>query len=397
VGFLSPIAVDSRGRLHVVYRAYDAGVGSTDSLVYAIRDEVRWTTSDALAGGSPTSIVIGPDDLPRILVVDEHEGLEYATFDGVDWNVTVTGFAAHDFMGTSLVLDGDGHAHCTYGTNTQLSYASNDSGTWRTTALGNGGASASVALDAAGRPHIAAAFNSGVATHSLEHFWNVGGTWLQEDILDLSDFDPVQVSPGYVSLVADAKGRLVAFASLELSLGDLNSRVPVFAYFNGSRWRNVQGGPFLTGGRVSLAAGPDGAFHGVYGRPIGLVGRQVRYSRLRLPDLEATWTDFQSAAVAGGARVDGHVRVRNLGLAGSKPVRMTFYLSDDDVFDAQDQRVGRAKSVPGLRVRDWSVRVSFTVPGAASGKRLLAVIDDKDDDRWDDLVRANNIAAATIE
>jgi hypothetical protein len=397
-GRWNSVAVDAQGRVHVAYNADRSGLGGNGVLAYAVRDEAGWTVSDVGPGGNSTSIAVGSDGMPRILSVNELTGLEYATFDGAVWNVTVTGFPAHWFMGTSLTLDGDDHAFCTYGRNDQLSYATNASGAWSTTPLGVDGANASIALDAAGSPHVAAAFNTGDTTSSLEHFWYVGGQWQHENIVDLGEFAPWEAVPEDVSLVADATGRLVALASITVvrSYGHFAS-FPFFAYFNGVRWRPVLAGPALTGVEVSLAAGPDGAFHGTYSTWRDKKSVQSRYARLTLPDLEATWTDFQSAAVAGGVRVDGHVRVRNLGLAGSKPVRMTFYLSDDDVFDAQDQRVGRAKSVPGLRGREWNARVSFTIPGAASGKRLLAVIDDKDADRFDDLVRANNIAAATIQ
>ena len=383
-------AVDSQGRIHVAYHP-DNGLGPSQ-LAYAVRDEAGWTITDLSAGGGlePT-LVIGPGDLPRILHSGQAGNTLCSTFSGVSWSTVDTGIPNSFFMGSSLVLDADGHAHAALGTNTQLYYATDASGNWQATPLGVGGASAGIVLDPLGRPQILAGFYSGSPNNPLVHFRYDGAQWTSETLSQDTD----GISFDSVAIVADGAGGILGLASGDVPVRGGSVAGTFLVAYDGYEWKAKVVDVWYSADGVSVARGPDGTVHGTLSRSPGTKSSVVRYVRVRLPNLAATWDEVASVPEGGVASLQGILRVANLGAAVSKSTRVSFFLSDDDVLDPLDERLevemkvgpigpGKARTIP----------VSLGPISSGGGSRVLAVVDA--DRRHSDTSHLDDVAVAVL-
>jgi len=112
------------------------------------------------------SLAFASDGALHVLSIDPAqfgapEGIEYAVNGGNDWSVEAVGSGPQPYeWGTDLVVDDGGVVHAVYfdATASDLIYARRDAGGWELSVVyeaGDAGRFPSVALDAAGRPHVA--------------------------------------------------------------------------------------------------------------------------------------------------------------------------------------------------------------------------------------------------
>ncbi len=111
-GESSSIAIDSNGYEHISYSSRHVGVR------YIYRDVSGWHDSLIETADSefaiPTSLALDDEDRPHVAYVT-NDGLRYATFNGVSWDIeTVDGDNGAGSGSISLALDGDGYPHITY-------------------------------------------------------------------------------------------------------------------------------------------------------------------------------------------------------------------------------------------------------------------------------------------
>ncbi|HSJ53907.1 MAG TPA: hypothetical protein VLC52_09185 [Anaerolineae bacterium] len=156
------LAVDDAGQPHVSY--YDAG---KQSLEYAFRDGTGWhrATVDVGLGdygiayfGASISLDLDAAGFPHIVYRDAPaSGLRYAALDASGWQTATIDSLSKGYGATvSLAMDGDDYAHVSYAANNPdlVMYAFQDATGWHTRSVAADAFHPSLALDAAGRPHI---------------------------------------------------------------------------------------------------------------------------------------------------------------------------------------------------------------------------------------------------
>ncbi len=182
------LALDSSGRAHIAY--YEAMEGD---LRYAVRDGTEWleeTVEEVGDVGKYCSLALDSGGHPHIsyCLYDGNQytctELRYAFHDGTDWHVEVVDDAGVGSY-SSLALDAAGQPHISYYDSTEevLKYARYDGSAWHLETVDNdenAGVGASLALDSRGLPHIA--YESHEA-NGLKYARYDGTEWLF-DIID---------------------------------------------------------------------------------------------------------------------------------------------------------------------------------------------------------------------
>jgi len=163
-GWYTSLALDGDGYPHISYWAVDPG-----SLCYAWQDATGWYTETVdISGdntGGYTSLALDPADHPHISYRFDHDTLKYAyQAEGSGWHTEPVDSAwGRGGMYTSLALDQEGYPHISYhdpyGDDLKYAYRTDslESGGWHLEVVdGEGwvGQYTSLALDAAGWPHI---------------------------------------------------------------------------------------------------------------------------------------------------------------------------------------------------------------------------------------------------
>lgn len=230
VGEHISLALDALGRPHIMY--YES---QNQDLRHAYLDGASWRyeTVDSVGDvGGYASLALDFSGLPHVSycrfiasggVCDD---LKYAYFDGAAWHVETVDSAGAVGQSASLALDAAGRPHISYYdyTNRDLKYAYFDGAVWhieRVDTAGDVGGYAALALDGAGHPHIAYLDGENA---DLKYASFDGTTW------HLQTVDSVG-SVGYEpSLALDAAGH-PHISYLDLSAHDLK-----YAYSDGATW-----------------------------------------------------------------------------------------------------------------------------------------------------------------
>jgi hypothetical protein len=181
------LALDEFDRPHISYcnDGNFPGADDDDSIKYAWRDGTSWhieTVDSSRFWGGETSLKLDRLNQPHIGYIDGELYQKYAWRDGANWHIETLDI--HGLSDTSLVLDGEDHAHLSYAsgiTMPGLKYAWHDGTTWYTETVDNSGyGSRSLALDQLGYPHIgylASPETYDPASNDLKYAWYDGVTW----------------------------------------------------------------------------------------------------------------------------------------------------------------------------------------------------------------------------
>jgi hypothetical protein len=204
------IAIDGEGRPNVA-TCVDGG------LVRLIKQDIRWEVETIDGAGVLTgwdaSLRFDPAGAAHISYFYENGDdyqLRYASNAGGAWAVeTLATMSTHGEFFDSLAVDAAGAAHLAYfwvpssGAYGLLRYATNRSGSWVYEDAATGvwtGEYCSIALDAAGNPHIAYYnFSNGQSSedYSLKHAWKQDGEWLTEVV------DSARLTGYFTSIAVD--------------------------------------------------------------------------------------------------------------------------------------------------------------------------------------------------
>ena len=376
------IATDAAGRPHIVFTSLLEGM-----LVHGVRNSEGWTMTGLAPSTGLGSVAMGPGDHPVVVHQGAQGSLEVLTFDGTDWTSQDTGLDGPSTHSVDLVVDSTGDCHTLFHRSGSLLYATNSAGTWLEVAISvSPYVLGSLVLDAEGRPH-AAVSNAGTAPNgTVLHLWNDGSGWQSEQVLPADEPFPTRYVRGLG--IDDAGHLFIAHTDARYVRGEVVVHIRL-AHHDGTGWRRVPSGTAVRAELGSFALGADGALH------FACAGVGVLHVEITLPDLESAWTSVEEAPAGEAIRIAGTLRVANLGAGRSAPTRIEYYLSDDDLFDPSDERVGRARRLDFIRPdRERSFPVSLTLPATAAGRYLLAVVDP--DARRDDIDRPNNTAAVLL-
>ncbi len=231
-GQLNPpsLALDGTGRPHIAYSESLQG-----DLKYAWSDGAGWRleTVDSTGDLGGGSLALGVDGRPYISYAllppdfGEYGELRYAWFDGATWMTRTLAGGKDVGWPSSLALDAAGWPHISYhsGEVMGLVYGYWDGTHWITETVDTGhtlGWGSSLALDAAGNPHIA---YYGYA--ALKYAYRTGGSWHIETLAGAGR------GSSSVSLAIDSAGRPhIGYDDVDYAGSAIR-----YAYWDGAQWQ----------------------------------------------------------------------------------------------------------------------------------------------------------------
>jgi hypothetical protein len=212
-GWFSSLVLDGSGHPHISHVDLIQGV-----LRYAWYDGASWQTEPvvsvgyqgAMGDGFSTSLVLDSSGRPHISSYhDAIRGLLYSWRDGSGWHTELVDrsptSAEWAYVGrySSLALDGLGRPHILYGSLDDVKHAWRDASGWHSEKVAKEGRYSfiSLALDAAGGPHVSY-FNDVLDDDdTLEYAWHDGKGW-RTQVVDVSEH-----AGQYVSLALSGEDR----------------------------------------------------------------------------------------------------------------------------------------------------------------------------------------------
>lgn len=200
-GMYSTLVLDSSGNPHVSYQNTDFG----PALHYSVWTGSTWTyhtvdTADEVFGFD--SLALDSADHPHLIYYLD-EALRHVYWTGYTWEYSVVD--ALDGSGTAfaaLAVDAAGHPHISYSAGGGLRYAYWSGSAWDLQIVDSArSGSNSLAVDGEGHPHIAyESAGASIGDRDLKYaFWN-GSAW------DVQTVDSAGDVGGFVSLALDAAG-----------------------------------------------------------------------------------------------------------------------------------------------------------------------------------------------
>ena len=227
----------------------------------------------------------------------------------------------------------------------------------------------SLALDSAELPHLVSYAET--ADRGIKYTTYNGLEWITEAI-------PTDVQTGAYSDYA--RIAIDAFDNIHMSVGYhlLSGEVDI-GFLRYSR-RDVNGSSSIQidsqySIEHSMALDRLGLPHIAYLQP--LKGSYVlEYASVSMSELSGEAVTYSIGTNKGKKSVNAQVLISNNGTQSIKKSDVAFYISDNDIFEPGDLRVGKAAKISNL-LPGQSRTISFSIPYTAtmSGKKLLAVID----------------------
>ncbi|RLC65785.1 MAG: hypothetical protein DRI48_06205 [Chloroflexi bacterium] len=308
---VSSLALDDTGQPHIIYLL------ENKTLKYAHREDATWQTEAIAEGGEPgryNSIVLDRAEHPHVVYTDQDRmQLRYAAWDGAAWQIRAVDQGGWDyaFNYAGLALDGAGRPHVAYSKDDTvwgdtLHYAAWNGATWQTQALltrefNSASNAVALVLDSAGRPHIVHGLWDGIA-HT---YWD-GADW-QSETVDAQTTS----SPSRLSLTIDDGDQL------HLAYWDMTNELLKYAQRDGAGW-HVQTVD-IEGRSPWIALDSAGRPHISYCRIPGSYCEELRYAR---------WdgTQWLTSTLESGSRTGFHT---SLALDSADRPRISYYNFDE--------------------------------------------------------------------
>ena len=188
-GFATSLALDSQGRPHIAYSCTDADMHWI--LKHAWNDGVIWHTETLDTESQWPSLAIDSSDHPCIGYHFWGSGtdyaLKYARHNGTSWHIESVDTNVNSVgMWPSLALDAANRPHITYasgylaGYRKDVRYAYYDGAIWHIETLCTDAQTSSLVLDGDGHPHV----SYGWRTNSPLRYAFYNGTIWQEELVD---------------------------------------------------------------------------------------------------------------------------------------------------------------------------------------------------------------------
>jgi hypothetical protein len=387
--FSPDMVIDKSGHIHISY-----GGGSPYKFRYAYYDGSTWHAFLVDDEGYCSSITVDADSHPHISFILGGSGLgdtlKYARYDGNQWVIqTITTNALYLYR-PSIVLTSSGKAYISFcGYNGQdwerrIFSATNISGDWVVSYVDDNGGSSSVALDSLDNPHIAY-----IRNWELRYTHYDGSAWITEIL------GPKGESP---SLVIDSSNHPHITYNSRHSDQDYIDQLK-YIYFDGEAWRSEIIDPKNTFGS-SLALDPLGNLHVVYTqdnikKEAYTLPIFMKYAYLLRPDMDGDWVKITMKKISGKYTLKGQLTINNNGAGATGKFIITFYLSEDNVYDGGDLPIGESKKVSNVSPgRSKTIAFTYKSTDPLSGKYLIAVIDSAD--TVNETEEDNNVAIIAI-
>ena len=282
-GRFTSLALDGAGNPHISYCLFSPEYAACDDLRYARWTGASWdiqTVDSAGDVGEDASLVLDGAGHPHISYGGSTDGhLKYASWTGTAWDIQAVDSSDRVGWYTSLALDGAGHPHISYfGTGGNLNYAHWTGTRWNIQTVDSVAYAShtSLALDGAGNPHISyCLYSAGLpGCDDLKYARWTGSAWYIQVI------DSAGRAGGYVSLALDNAGA----PHISYCLHD--TEFPAcddlkYAYWTGSSWeiQTVDNAGYV-GEYISLALDNAGIPHISY---YDLTNGDLKYAVGRMP------------------------------------------------------------------------------------------------------------------
>lgn len=196
------IAVDSKGKVHIVYRSVTSDVQYyyQYAVKYATNVSGTWEYTSIYSNrGIFPAIAIDSNDKVHIIYWDSQANLVYATNTSGSWtNITIDSLSSFSYVSAasapSIAIDSRNNIHIAYGGK----YLTNASGSWQKTDLGASDYNCSIALDSNDKVHLISGYI---------YKTNAYGSWITS-ILHNGWYNNVYYNNVFTSIAIDSNDKV---------------------------------------------------------------------------------------------------------------------------------------------------------------------------------------------
>lgn len=234
------LALDSNNNPHVVY------TGANGLMYYASWDGSSWKIQSVIQGGTPNSLILDSNNVPHILYKGSNGVTYYASWDGQNWNYQTVPSG----YGYSLALDSEGKPHVAYASQlpvsnyptgvtndiSMLNYASWDGSNWNIQTVDSPISytdSIYLALDQQNNPHIMYGYDtyyppSGDSLLTVKFAGWSGSNWSIQTAISGLDY--------FGNMALDSKGYPHFIYAVENPHSSTNNSTLGYASWDGASW-----------------------------------------------------------------------------------------------------------------------------------------------------------------